>query len=113
VDADYSSTAAFYDSEDYSVYKAERVLNPDRLIKQLEDYREKRGFGKNNSGLNSLRNHVYRQCEKAGRELPVGLYTLTAPTGTGKTHALIKFALEQAKRNNQKRIFVVLPYLSI
>ena len=113
VDADYSSTAAFYDLEDYSVYKAERVLNPDRLIKQLEDYRDKRGFGKNNSGLNSLRNHVYRQCEKAGRELPVGLYTLTAPTGTGKTHPLIKFALEQAKRNNQKRIFVVLPYLSI
>ena len=113
VDADYSSTAAFYDLEDYSVYKAEKVLNPDLLIKRLEEYRDKRGFGKNNSDLNSLRNDVYKQCEMAGRELPVGLYTLTAPTGTGKTHALIKFALEQVKRNNQKRIFVVLPYLSI
>lgn len=113
VDADYSSTAAFYDGEDYSAYKNERVLHPDELIRKLDDYRRQKGFVKKGSGLNSLRNEVYQYCEWAGRELPVGLYTLTAPTGTGKTHSLIRFALEQAKRNKQKRIFVVLPYLSI
>ena len=38
---------------------------------------------------------------------------MTAPTGTAKTLALMRFALEQAKVNGYKRIFVVLPYLSI
>ena len=113
VDADYSSTAAFYDEVDYSTYKKENILNPEELLKNLDEYRAARGYGFSGSGLNGIRNEVYKCCEKAGRELPAGLYTLTAPTGTGKTHALIRFALEQAKKNNQKRIFVVLPYLSI
>ena len=38
-----------------------------------------------------------------------GLYTLTAPTGTGKTLALLNFALRQRKR----RIIIVLPFLSL
>ncbi len=113
VDADYSSTAAFYDYIDYSTYKEEKKLYPNVLLKKLDDYRNYKGYGRSDSGLNGMRNKVYNSCAKAGSELPTGLYTLTAPTGTGKTHALIKFALEQAKRNGQKRIFVVLPYLSI
>lgn len=113
VDADYSSTAAFYDDVDYRDYKKEKTLNPDDLLKKLNDYRKEKGFGNSDSGINGMRDEVYNDCAKAGRELPTGLYTLTAPTGTGKTHALIRFALEQAKRNGQKRIFIVLPYLSI
>ena len=113
VDADYSATAAFYEGMDYRAYKDERILDTESLLNKLRIYRDMKGYGSSDSGLNGIRNQVYKCCEKAGRELSAGLYTLTAPTGTGKTHALMKFALEQAKKNGQKRIFVVLPFLSI
>ena len=41
------------------------------------------------------------------------MYTLTAPTGTAKTLAMMRFALEQAKSNGLQKIIIVLPYLSI
>lgn len=62
--------------------------------------------------FNRLRNKVYNDAEAAGK-LGRGFYSMTAPTGTAKTLALMRFALEQAKVNGYKRIFVVLPYLSI
>lgn len=113
VDADYSSTAAFYDSDDFRNYENSRKIDAAECLRRLDEYRSQKGFGHDTSGLNALRNEVYNACEIAGRDMDPGLYTLTAPTGTGKTHALIRFALEQTRRNDLERIFVVLPYLSI
>jgi len=43
-----------------------------------------------------------------------GLFTLTAPTGSGKTLGMLKFALEHAARNKgMKRIILAVPFLSI
>lgn len=42
------------------------------------------------------------------------LFTLTAPTGTGKTLAMLRFALSRAARDERvRRIIVVLPFLTI
>jgi CRISPR-associated endonuclease/helicase Cas3 len=60
-----------------------------------------------------LRDQLSRACRDAaltGKHL----YTLTAPTGTGKTLAMLRFALERASRDKRiRRIIVVLPFLSI
>lgn len=54
-------------------------------------------------------------CEAA--KGPPGLYELEAPTGSGKTFAMLGFALRHIAANKQKhglrRIVVVLPFLSI
>ena len=42
-----------------------------------------------------------------------GLYTLTAPTGTGKTLALLHFALRHCLKHGKKRIIIVLPFLTL
>lgn len=43
-----------------------------------------------------------------------GLFTLTAPTGSGKTLSMLKFALEHAAANKHlKRIVLVVPFLTI
>jgi CRISPR-associated endonuclease/helicase Cas3 len=38
---------------------------------------------------------------------------MTLPTGMGKTLASISWALNHAKKNNLKRIIIVLPFISI
>lgn len=42
-----------------------------------------------------------------------GLYTLSVPTGSGKTLSSLRFALNFAKKNNKKHIFYVIPYTTI
>ena len=49
----------------------------------------------------------------AGEENLPGIFTLTAPTGTGKTLALLHFALRHCIRYHKRRIILVLPFLTL
>ena len=62
--------------------------------------------------VNQMRNQVLADCRTAAQLSP-GLFSLTVPTGGGKTLASLGFALEHAKRFNKKRIIYVIPYTSI
>ncbi len=59
------------------------------------------------------RNEVLRACIQRGREWPGGLYSLTVPTGGGKTFSSLAFALEQAVMQHKNRVIYVIPYTSI
>lgn len=67
------------------------------------------------SELNEKRCEILRQCINNGRnpQWTPGLYTLTAPTGSGKTNASLTFALEHAKTQHLDRVIYVIPYMSI
>ena len=110
VDADYTATAEYVDHEKYT---GEHFLDSGKCLLTLESYYSSTINTDPEKPINKLRAEVYRDATVAGQNYDPGLYTMTAPTGLGKTLALIRFALEQAKRNEQDRIFVVLPYLSI
>lgn len=62
--------------------------------------------------LNQMRNELFWQCGKMG-DSSEGLFTLTAPTGTGKTLALLHFALRHCISSGKRRIIVVLPFLTL
>lgn len=112
VDADYTATASFED-KDYIKTSEGLSLNTDVLLEQLNRYHDMIcKNSKSDSGMNNLRNMIYDACTRKGKT-ETGFVTLTAPTGTGKTLALMKFALEQAKAYNKSNIIIVLPYLSI
>ena len=62
--------------------------------------------------LNRLRCQILNTCMEAGSK-PRGVYTLTVPTGGGKTVASLAFALRHAVAHGMHRVVYVIPYTSI
>lgn len=62
--------------------------------------------------INNKRNEILNGCLSWAKKNP-GLYSLTVPTGGGKTLSSLAFALNHAKYNNLERIIYVIPYTSI
>lgn len=62
--------------------------------------------------VNALRADLLESCREAGAWQP-GCFTLTAPTGTGKTLAMLAFALGHARANGLRRVVLAVPFLSI
>lgn len=65
-----------------------------------------------NDTINIKRNEIL-QCCIAGAEQERGRFTLTVPTGGGKTLSSLAFAIKHAAKHNMQRIIYVIPYNSI
>lgn len=62
--------------------------------------------------IDTLRQDISRQClDAAPRD--TGIYTLTVPTGGGKTLASLRFALHHAQKHGLDRVIYVIPFTSI
>ncbi len=111
-DADYSASATHND-EEYLEKSTDEKLYPQLIFENLEKYRLEIIKNSNSDAeLNNIRDSVYRDCISAA-EKESGVFTLTAPTGTGKTLALLGFAAKHAAKYKKERIIFVLPFLSI
>ena len=62
--------------------------------------------------IDSLRREISSHCQQAASR-PKGIYTLTVPTGGGKTLASLRFALHHAQRRRLDRVIYVIPFTSI
>ncbi len=115
VDADFLDTEAHFhqDAGGHKVFRqAGPALHPEQalsLVMQRLASLESAGIS---SVLQQIRHQVWTQALQAGTE-PHGFRTLTAPTGAGKTLAMLAYALQQAAVQHKDRIIVVLPYLTI
>lgn len=111
VDADFLDTERFMNEE-----KArQRGQYPDivELKQRFDAYMLEFTAGKrHNTDVNRLRQQILADCRNAGSWKP-GFFTLTVPTGGGKTLSSMAFALEHALAQGKTRIIMAIPYTSI
>lgn len=66
----------------------------------------------NDGKINKLRKEISDWCYKSANG-EAGLYSLTVPVGGGKTLASLRFAINHAILNKKRKIFYIMPYISI
>ncbi len=110
VDADFLDTEAFMDGNQAAVRSGYRDLPC--LLADFDQYMVNKSASAEATSVNVIRADILRQCrEKA--VLNPGLYSLTVPTGGGKTLSGMAFALCHAMQHKKQRIIYVIPYTSI
>ena len=118
VDADYLDTEAFYARLDGKTVARGGYPSLEALQQAFNQHLQNvRADAKENSEggqaeLNRLRNDILDHAQQQAA-LPPGLFTLTVPTGGGKTYTSMAFALEHARQHGQRRIIYVIPFTSI
>lgn len=87
----------------------------DRLAAIMEEAADGYLAAPDKRPIDIRRCELLERCLDCGKDpsYGTGLYTLTAPTGSGKTISSIAFALEHARTNNLRRVIYVIPYTSI
>ncbi|MCK8823997.1 CRISPR-associated helicase Cas3' [Fuchsiella alkaliacetigena] len=111
VDADFLDTESHFDpnkanlrpQKSISIKKLWGLFKKDQL--QLINSAE-------NTKVNRIRDDIYRQVIAKSNE-DEGFFSMTVPTGGGKTRTGLGFALKHGALNNMDRIIVVIPYTNI
>ena len=109
VDADYLDTEAHFSPDKVNIRGRSATVE---YLRRLLETNQATMQQYKDAGINSFRNEIYRHCLQAASFSP-GLFSLTVPTGGGKTRSGMAFALNHAVANGMKRVIVALPYTSI
>ncbi|MBU1745077.1 MAG: CRISPR-associated endonuclease Cas3'', partial [Proteobacteria bacterium] len=110
VDADFLNTEAFMDASKH----AQRPIFPslpelksrfDRQMRKMTDEAQ-------DTFINRIRADILAACRSAAGLSP-GIFSLTVPTGGGKTLSGTAFAIDHAIQHNKNHVIYVIPYTSI
>ncbi|TCP92100.1 CRISPR-associated endonuclease/helicase Cas3 [Cricetibacter osteomyelitidis] len=110
VDADFLDTEAFYVNLEKKPIERGNYPTLTALYQQFNAFIAK--IKKQDSELNRLRSDILDYAVSQAMQ-ETGLFSLTVPTGGGKTLTSMAFALEHAKQHQLRRIIYVIPFTSI
>ncbi|NTV96767.1 MAG: CRISPR-associated helicase Cas3' [Thiobacillus sp.] len=110
VDADFLDTERYMDPDKFE--RRGRWPTLKELMPQFDRFMADLSAKADATDVNLLRAAILGQCQAKAREAP-GLFSLTVPTGGGKTLSSLAFALEHAAKYDKRRIIYVIPYTSI
>lgn len=108
VDADYLDTERFMQNGNVNRSIGEKMdMLHEKLMSHLDKFEGKEGY------INKKRMEILKRCIDIAPNAK-GFYSLTVPTGGGKTLSSLAFALKHIKANDGiRRIIYVIPYTSI
>jgi CRISPR-associated endonuclease/helicase Cas3 len=110
VDADCLNSEAFSEPVKTRLRKSYPSLA--QLSPLFNDYMRLKSEKVEKTPVNVARAAILKQCITKAEEMPA-IYTLTVPTGGGKTLSSMAFALKHALKYGKRRIIYVIPYTSI
>lgn len=110
IDADRTNSRQFEENEAEEPLLSEKIFlefkeNLEKHLKHLEE----NAIANEISRLRQVMSNMCR--DKAS--LPTGIYTLSIPTGGGKTFASLRFSLHHALKHKKERIIYVVPFTTI
>lgn len=112
VDADFIATERFYATATGTTVERGGHSELSALRDRFRAHMAAKRAGADPTPLNALRADIFDHV-LAKAALAPGLFSLTVPTGGGKTLASLSFALEHAVQHGLRRIIYVIPYTSI
>ena len=115
VDADFLDTERFLnqDQADSRAGFQPLATYAQQLTAHLADLAAQNAqAGRTNEAVMLARTRVLAQCLGKAQLAP-GVFTLTVPTGGGKTLSSLAFALQHALTHNKRRVIYAIPYTSI
>lgn len=108
--------ADFLDTEKYmSPYRAKKRPSIPEMTEIYDQYKESVNSvlkSAQKTEVNQTRRRILKECLKAAEDEP-GIFSLTVPTGGGKTISSLGFGLKHAKLFNKKRVIYAIPFTSI
>lgn len=110
VDADFLDTEAFVDGD----RAASRPTFPTDIISRMERVLDEHiaSFRNDGSEVTKARRSIHKACLDAAQN-PPGFFSLTVPTGGGKTLSSLAFALRHIEHHGLSRVIYAIPFTSI
>ena len=112
VDADFIDTDKFYKKLKGKPWLRGAYPRLAELKPVFDQYLKAKANSSKPTKINQLRQEVLHHARNKAQEAP-GLFTLTVPTGGGKTFTSMAFALDHALKYKMRRIIYVIPFTSI
>lgn len=110
VDADFLDTERFMSPENAD--NRGQGTSMKEMLSCFDEYMERFQKEQRAGPINSIRAEILEMCRVKANGKP-GIYTMTVPTGGGKTLSSLAFALEHTVKHDKRRIIYAIPYTSI
>jgi len=110
VDADFLDTESYMDKD--KALNRGGYCSMSELLDRFNRFSKKLDMESEATKVNVIRRNIRTKCVQMAKE-EQGVFSLSVPTGGGKTLSSLAFALEHANLHQLKRIIYVIPYTSI
>jgi len=112
VDADFLATEAFMNPAQTKTRNQTPKSSLSDISRLIDEKTDAFGIPSPVETVNFQRRTVVENCRSASKQSP-GIFSLTVPTGGGKTLSSLSFALRHAIAHGQQRVIYVVPFTSI
>ncbi|MFY0542679.1 CRISPR-associated helicase Cas3' [Brevibacillus sp. H7] len=112
VDADSIDTRDYCNGVDREIVKTKQPLSITELQTRFNEYMSKKLEHITDTPINQKRRQILAACQRQADATP-RMFSLTVPTGGGKTLSSLAFALRHAVKFGKRRIIYVIPFTSI